>query len=154
VLDSHYQETRVISATRGYHADAHELQILPNGHALFLIYDPQPASSEAISAGVPATATVIGLVIQELDTSGLETFHWESWDHFLITDTYVALNAPMVDYVHGNALEVANDGNLLLSSRHLSEITKIDHIDGHIIWRLGGKNNQFNFVNDPDGPFY
>jgi hypothetical protein len=46
------------------------------------------------------------------------------------------------------------DGNILLSSRHLSEITKINVETGDIIWRLGGKNNQFNFVNDSIGFSY
>jgi hypothetical protein len=36
----------------------------------------------------------------------------------------------------------------LISSRHQDEITKIDRQTGNIIWRLGGKNNQFQFTND------
>jgi hypothetical protein len=32
----------------------------------------------------------------------------------------------------------------------LNEITKINRASGEIMWRLGGKNNQFNFTNDPD----
>ena len=37
---------------------------------------------------------------------------------------------------------------LMISSRHLNEITKISRTTGDIIWRFGGKNNQFTFVND------
>jgi len=33
----------------------------------------------------------------------------------------------------------------------MDEITKINRTSGEIIWRLGGKNNQFQFVNDPRG---
>ena len=51
-----------------------------------------------------------------------------------------------IDLVHGNALALANDGNLLLSSRNQSEITKINLQTGEIMWRLGGKANQFTFV--------
>jgi hypothetical protein len=36
-----------------------------------------------------------------------------------------------------------------LSVRYLNEITKIKRSDSTIIWRLGGKKNQFTFVNDP-----
>jgi len=32
--------------------------------------------------------------------------------------------------------------------KNLDEITKVDHNTGNIIWRLGGKNNQFTFAND------
>ena len=34
-------------------------------------------------------------------------------------------------------------GHLLISSRHMDEVTKIDRQTGEIIWRLGGKNNDF-----------
>ncbi len=44
-------------------------------------------------------------------------------------------------------MALANDGNLLLSSRNLSEITKIDLQTSEVIWRLGGKANMFQFVN-------
>jgi hypothetical protein len=106
-----------------------------------------------IAVGGYETATVIGLVIQELDVARDAVFTWKSWDHFLITDTYASLTSPGVDYVHANAIEEDDDGNLLISSRHMSEITKIDRSNGDIIWRLGGKNNQFDFIDDLDGPF-
>lgn len=152
VLDNTYKETRLISAVNGYSADLHDLQILPNGDALFLIYDPHQIDMSQIISGGVATATVIGLVIQEIDPTNLPVFQWSSWDHFLITDTYQSLTTTVIDPVHGNAIERDTDGNLLLSSRHMSEITKIGR-DGHIIWRLGGKNNQFIFQPDADGPF-
>jgi len=56
-----------------------------------------------------------------------------------------------IDLIHGNAMDISSDGNLLLSSRNLSEITKINLQTGDIIWRLGGKANQFRFVNDNEG---
>jgi hypothetical protein len=152
VLDNTYTEIKTIGAANGYTADVHDLQILPNGDALLLIYDPQIVDTTTIiTSGGYTTATVIGLVIQQLDPNGLPEFQWDSWSHFLITDTIVPLNTPTIDYVHGNAIERDDDGNLLLSSRHLSEITKIDRA-GHILWRLGGKNNQFT-RHDPGGPF-
>ncbi|MBL0309873.1 MAG: aryl-sulfate sulfotransferase [Bacteroidetes bacterium] len=54
---------------------------------------------------------------------------------------------------HYNAVELDQDGNILLSSKNYSEITKINRSDGSIMWRLGGKRNQFTFVNCPV-PFY
>ncbi|GIT32243.1 MAG: hypothetical protein Ct9H300mP2_3220 [Candidatus Neomarinimicrobiota bacterium] len=48
------------------------------------------------------------------------------------------LTAQVIDYVHANAIELDNDGNILLSCRHMDEITKINHQTGEIIWRLGG----------------
>src|SRR6185436_5773772 len=50
-------------------------------------------------------------------------------------------------------IDVDNDGNLLLSTRNFSEITKINRADSSIMWRLGGKQNEFTFANSPL-PFY
>ena len=46
---------------------------------------------------------------------------------------------------HGNALDVDADGNLLVSFRSLGEVTKIAVGSGAVIWRLGGRYNQFVF---------
>jgi hypothetical protein len=54
----------------------------------------------------------------------------------------------MIDYIHGNSIEVDRDGNIFISSRHLDEITKINSETGNIIWRMGGKQNMFDFGND------
>ena len=148
-MDNSYNVVDTYQAGNGYTADAHDLQLLPDGHALLMAYDNQPVDMSQIAPGGLPTATVTGLIVQELDTSKNVVFEWRSWDHFNITDTMVPLTTTVVDYVHGNAIELDTDGNLLLSSRHMSEITKINRQSGDIIWRLGGKNNQFTFVNDP-----
>ncbi len=159
VMDSTYSIVNTYAAGNGYTADLHELQLLPNGHALLMAYDFETMDlSKVVPGGLP-NATVLGLIIQELDTAKNVVFQWRSWDHFLITDTQESLTTANVDYVHGNAIAVDWDGNLLLSSRHLSEVTKIcwqagnNCNPGDIIWRLGGYNNQFAFVNDPEAPF-
>jgi hypothetical protein len=51
--------------------------------------------------------------------------------------------------MHGNALDLDTDGNLLLSSRSLGEITKIDTRTGAVMWRMGGRRNQFAFLDTP-----
>ena len=134
----------------GYQTDVHELDILPNGHALLLALDIQPYRMDTIVTGGNPNATVMGMIIQELDNDKNVVFEWRSWDHYKITDAMpdINLTAKNIDYVHGNALELDNDGNILFSARHMDEVTKIDRTTGDIIWRLGGKNNEFNFVND------
>ena len=112
-----------------------------------MIYDQQPLDLSAY--GGRPDAQVIDLVLQELDQDNNVVFQWNGRDHFAITDTYEPLTTPLVDLVHGNAVELDADGNLLLSSRHLSEITKINRTTGDIVWRLGGKHNQFTFNGDP-----
>jgi hypothetical protein len=155
-LDSTYAVVDSFRAGNGYTADVHDLQILPNGHALLLIYDTEPVRMDSVVPGGRPDAQVIGLVVQELDQAKNVVFQWRSWDHFLITDAescLVSLSDSLVDYVHGNAVELDTDGNLLISSRSMNEITKIDRATGNIIWRWGlnAKNNQFAFANDPRG---
>ena len=151
-MDSSYKVVNDYECGNGYQTDIHELRVLSNGHALLLGYDPEVVDMSKIAAGGDSTATVWGMVIQELDAGKHVIFQWRSFDHFLITDaTHEDLTASSIDYVHPNALELDGDGNILLSSRHLDEITKINRTTGDIIWRWGGKHNQFQFINDTLG---
>jgi outer membrane protein assembly factor BamB len=153
-MDSAYNIIDSFKCGNGYPTDAHELLVLPNGHSFVMSYDPQVVRMDSVILGGDSAAVVYGLAIQELDASKNVIFQWRSWDHFDITDATddVDLTAHSIDYVHGNAIEVDYDGNLLISCRNMDEITKIDRQTGDIIWRLGGlkaKNNQFVFINNP-----
>ncbi len=155
-LDSTYTVVDSFGCGNGYLADDHEMQLLPNGHALLIAYDPEPYPMDTVVAGGRPDAIVTGLVIQEIDESKNVVFQWRSWDHFLVTDLVECaahLTDANVDYVHGNALEEDTDGNILLSSRHLDEITKIDRATGDVLWRMGphAKHNQFTFYDDQTG---
>ncbi|MFI5135128.1 MAG: arylsulfotransferase family protein [Chitinophagales bacterium] len=152
MLDSSYNLVKTLAMGNGYQADEHECRVYPDGTTLLLCYDTQIMDMTAY--GGQPDASVTGLVIQELDADGNVIFEWSSWDHFQITDTDDNINLTIgsVDLIHGNSLDLDGDGNLLLSSRHLDEITKIDLSTGDIIWRMGGKNNQFTFINDPSIP--
>jgi hypothetical protein len=157
MMDSSYAVIDSFRTGNGYTTDAHELLLLPNGHALLMAYDPQPVDMSTVVTNGNPNAIVTGLIVQELDAAKNVVFQWRSWDHFQITDVIETptrhLTDSRIDYVHGNAIEVDTDGNLLISSRHLNEITKIDRQTGDIIWRLGlnAKNNDFTFVNDTRG---
>lgn len=142
VVDSFY-------TGNGYVTDLHELKVLPNRNALLMSYDVQVVDMRNYLPGGDSAAIVTGLIIQEIDRYKNVVFQWRSWDHFSITDAvHEDLYAHKIDYVHGNAIEVDTDNNLMISSRHLDEITKINLQTGDIIWRFGGKNNQFTFIND------
>ena len=148
-IDTTYQIVNNYQCGNGYTTDLHELRVLNNGHAFLMAYDPEIVDMSQIVPGGNPHAQVIGLIIQELDVNKNVVFQWRSWDHFAITDAWHEnLLASNIDYVHGNALEIDNDSNIILSSRHLDEVTKINHNTGAIIWRFGGKNNQFTFTGD------
>jgi hypothetical protein len=154
MMDSSYNIIDSVRTGNGYITNSHEFQIMPNGHYLLMAFDPQPVRMDTIVPGGDPSAIVFGLIVQELDINKNVVFQWRSWDHFQITDATedIDLTQHTIDYVHGNAIELDYDGNLLISSRHMDEITKINRQTGEIIWRWGGlksKNNQFQFINDP-----
>jgi len=151
-LDTNYYIVDSFYTGNGYITDLHELEYLDNGNAYLMSYDSTFIDMSQIVQGGDTNALVIGLIIQEIDANKNVIFQWRSWDHFQITDcSNQDLLNDTIDYVHGNAIESDTDGNILLSSRHLDEITKINRSTGAIMWRLGGKNNQFTFVNDTIG---
>lgn len=156
VTDTSFAIIDSFQCGNGYQADFHEFRLLENGHAILMAYDPQPFDMSSVVPGGDPNAIVIGGIIQEIDADKNVVFQWRSWDHVNFADSYSDLTTSTVDYIHMNAVELDADGNLLLSSRHFSEITKISRQTGEIIWRLGGKNNEFTFINeDPsNAPIY
>ncbi|MBN2758315.1 MAG: aryl-sulfate sulfotransferase [Bacteroidales bacterium] len=150
IMDSTYTIIKTIGCGNGYIADWHDFIHLPNGHSVLFSYDTQFIDMSVIVEGGYDNALVEGLVIQELDEGGNVVFQWRSWDYFNILDAIdVDFTFKFFSCVHGNFIELDSDGNLLLSSRMLHEVTKIDMTTGEIIWRMGGNNNEFDFINDP-----
>jgi hypothetical protein len=151
-LDNTYATIDSFTCGNGYVTDPHDIRLLPNGHFILVGLDPESIDMSTIVDGGDPLATVIGFVVQELDTNKNVVFEWRSFDHFQITDaTHEDLTAATIDYAHPNALEIDADTTILLSDRHMDEITKIDRATGNIVWRWGGKNNQFMFTNDTLG---
>ncbi len=122
------------------------LLLLPNGHALMYAIDPEPVDMSPY--GGNPNATVAGEVIQELDASKNVVFQWRSWDYLPLSSSYIDLTTSVVDPIHANALAVDANGNILFSMRHFASIIKIDRQTGNLNWILGGKQNQFTFVNE------
>jgi len=138
--------------TEGYLIDGHDFDIDHQGHVLLLANDR--ITVDLTQYGGVVDATVRDKVVQEFDEDGNLLYTWKAFDHFEIIDAnlespLVDLTASTVDYIHANALCFDSDTSFLLSARHFDEITKVDRRTGDIIWRLGGKNNMFTFINDP-----
>src|SRR5256885_4861724 len=96
--------------------------------------------------GGVANAQVMGTVLQHVSAAGALAFQWNPFDHFEITDLDPSnRTGPTVNWTHGNSLDLDTDGNLIVSFRSLSEITKIDTRTGAVLWRMGGLKNQYTF---------
>ena len=117
IVDSAYRELTRVRAGNGARMDMHELQITPEGTALFFCY-PRVVAADLSPMGGPAKGRVLESVFQELDLrSGRVLLEWRSLDHIPLADSYKPPADPW-DYVHLNSIRVAPDGNLLVSARH------------------------------------
>ena len=155
-MDSSYTVTREITAKNGEGTDEHELQILPNGHALLIGLEYVTMDLSGVVPGGKTNATVIGNNVQEVDPAGNLVFEWKCWNDLKVTDAvHENLTASTVDFIHMNAITLDRDSDIVVSNRHLSEITKISRKTGKVRWRFGGAHNQFTILNDPlNGPSY
>ena len=139
-----------IHAINGFH---HEARKLPDGGYLVL------ADSERMLTNVqgPGTVDVIGDTIVVLNQNLQVTWAWDAFDHLDTyrmaslgeTCTYPAgqtcapfyLSPTANDWLHGNALQLTPDGQILYSTRHQDWVIKIDYANGAgsgaILWRMG-----------------
>jgi len=148
ILDTTLTPIDTFQCGNGYRANGHDFELLPNGHALLMASDAQPIDMSKIVPGGNPDAIVTGNVVQELDAQRNVIFQWRTWDYLPITDSYFDLTAKDIDLIHANALDMDKDGNILFSLRHLSAIVKINRQTGDVMWILGGKENQFSFINE------
>ena len=152
-FDHHYQQIATYAAVNGYSGDDHELQVLPDGTYFLGGMNTEIVDmSRLVTNGNPA-ASVTEEIIQEFSPAGELIFQWRAWDYFDIRDEgqFIDLTGSGFDFPHINSIDLDTDGNIVISSRNTSEITKINRDTGEIIWRLGGGHNQFTYVNDPLG---
>ena len=148
IMNNHYAIIDSFTS-ENYWMDNHEFQLLLNGNALLGARAYRTVDLSQIIEGGSPVAQVEDYIIQEIDQNKNIVFEWNSADYFELTDApHIDLTSQHIYYVHANAIEIDTDGNILLSSRHMDEITKIDRQTGDIIWRLGGVNNEFTFLND------
>ncbi|NQT26975.1 aryl-sulfate sulfotransferase [candidate division KSB1 bacterium] len=151
-LDNNYTIIDTFRATMGYLTDEHECQIFEDGSYFIIGRIEETVDMSQYVEGGRTNATVRETMIQGFTPEGDLNFTWAAWDHFDIRDMQ-SPDEPLTSYnirfPHMNAIDKDEDGHILLSSRHLSEVTKINRETGEKIWRLGGANNQFTFINDP-----
>lgn len=157
VLDSSFTIVDSVSGKNGVEIDLHDFQILANGNYLTI-------GSEKIKMDLSSyklfrykkiagsrNAIVTSGVIQEIDTAGKLVFEWHAKDHYKFDDAdeFYLNDTAALNWTHFNTIEPDSDGNLLLTVRNFNEVTKIDRNNGSILWRMGGKRNQFRFLDDP-----
>jgi hypothetical protein len=148
-LDTNYNQVTEYRTVNGYNTDEHELIVLENGHYLLIGRRNETVDMRRFDPDGKSNANVRETVFQEFTPENELIFQWRAWDNYDITKIHGGPTQSSLLFPHMNAIHIDSDGHILLSCRHLSEVTKIDRDSGEMIWRLSGDNNQFTFVNDP-----
>jgi hypothetical protein len=132
-----YQTTGTLTDT-----DGHDAILLANGDRWLLARVTNPTTGNEDN------------VIQEQGPKGKVRFQWNTANH---VDQALDDVGPTVDYAHINSIWLANDGDIIASFRHLSQVMDIavsahdGYARGEVVWRLGGRRSTFTFLNDPLG---
>lgn len=148
ILDNSYAVIKTVMAQKGFTSDIHEFLLTPNNTALLLSTKAVPM--DLTPYGGPQNGFVQDFAIQEIDlhTNKL-LFFWNALEHIPLTDSYepasnALLSNNIWDAYHLNSIGLTdNVDDLLVSSRSMWTIYKINKPTGNIIWQLGGKQSSF-----------
>ncbi|PYP65463.1 MAG: hypothetical protein DMD26_10935 [Gemmatimonadetes bacterium] len=151
-LDPLGNVTRTLTCAGGLQPRPHDLILQPDGS--YWVLCDETRTMDLTAVGGVAGARVTGTVVQHVAGSGALLFQWSPFEHFEITDLEAAERTGAdVNWTHGNALDLDADGNVIVSFRSLNELTKIDVRTGSVMWRMGGRRNQFTFL-DTSAPAF
>ena len=145
----------------GGDADLHDFELLDDGNAMLLAYRKREVDLSEF--GGPSDGAVWDTVIAERTPDGETVWEWDGAEHMDLADVPdpVAeaefVESPpsgAADYAHPNSLEIADDGDVLVSIRHYDCTLRIDRDSGDVVWAFGGPNcaqNDFEISGDPFG---
>jgi len=146
----------------------HEALSLPDGRILVL------AATERMLHDVQGEGDVdvLGDMILVLDRNLQVIWQWDAFDHLdpgrkaVLDEKCVVgqggcalfrLASEANDWLHGNALQLTDDNNIIYSSRHQDWVIKINYSNGqgfgNVIWRLG-KDGDFQMASGDDSLWF
>ena len=157
LMDLHFVIKRRIQVIGRGGFNSHDFNFVENGTKALVLYDKGQYRSEEESAmvGFKGRCKVGCNGIAEYDTKTWEmTFDWTSCGNILLNEStadrgdFDWLCVDGWDYVHANSIDKTPEGDYLYSCRHCDAIYKISHKTGEIMWRLGGKQSDFEMIDD------
>jgi hypothetical protein len=147
VMDASFTVIDSFQMGNGYVAEAHDFQMLANGHVLLFGYYLTPYDMSQRFAGGYPNALISGGIVQELDEDKNVVFQWRSWDYYDF-DTYEFnprfVTREIVSEFHLNTINLDTDNNIFLATPQWTK--KISRRNGDILWHLGGNENEFSFT--------
>lgn len=153
ILDSALMAAGVVEFL-GADEDYHDLELREDGTRLLMGKETFFMTLEdSIPAGDDPERAVIDCLLQEQDAQGNILWSWRATDHIPPTwCSHCNWNAGLIDAYHHNSFETQPDGNILLCLRNMDLVVLIDRQSGELLWKLGGPESDFDFV-DEAGPF-
>lgn len=141
VMNAAFEEIDALQNIDLVNTDDHDAILRADGGRILMAYEPE-AQEDAPSGSRWHSD------IEEVGPDGEVVFAWSSRDHVPYDDNVTPND---IDYAHINSVFETADGDLLASMRNTSQVLKIDRPTGEIVWRLGGRSNDFTYVDDPHG---
>ncbi|KAK5089183.1 hypothetical protein LTR05_003407 [Lithohypha guttulata] len=160
IMDTNLRTVRTVTALNSRSAlDQHEFNIVDGtDSALTTTYHPERYDLSAFNI-TDGEGWIQNSIFQDVNLTTDElTFEWSAIEHVALTESYVDPNQSEVvgtgfnaaspwDYFHINSVDKNEDGDYLISARHVSTLYKISGTDGSIIWRCGGKLSDYELLN-------
>jgi hypothetical protein len=152
LLDDSYAIMRELTSSDPKVAlDFHEVSIRDEGTKAILTVYPTRQMDLSLFNITQGLGWVLDSTFRELDIeTGKVLFEWSASDHIPLSESTIT---PMLetgggqsshypfDYCHVNSVDKFANGDYLISARHTNTIYRISHVDGTIIWRLGGNDS-------------
>lgn len=161
IMDSSYNIVRTVSSINQSGVDFHEFLLTADDTALITTYPPRFIDAvwtlDSCFEDVPL-----------FTDDGRVPFEWCASEHLDLNENpsrneFVAAQKGQTpdrawDPVHLNSVDKTPAGDYLISARYLDSIMLVSHLDGSIMWRLGGAKSSFklegfNFTRQHDARF-
>jgi hypothetical protein len=149
IYDTSYRQIARVQAGVGLKGDLHEFVLTPQGTALLTAYGEAKGKIPNPDGQGTRTASYFYCCCQEVDVAtGKLLLNWRSDQHvpFSASRRLPTPENPATpwDYFHMNSINVdPSDGNLVVSSRNLWQVYKIERHTGRTLWRMGGAGSDF-----------
>ena len=143
--------------------DLHELQVLPNRHAMVIRYKVRRKRVDLSRYPQGSRdARVVDGQAQEVDRGGKLVWSWNTKDHLALSevDRWLPFGDPVQlrdgrwvrDIAHMNTID-PHGRRLLISVRYADAVYEIDRSSKRVLWKLGGTHTResLRFVGDPLG---
>ena len=160
-LNSQYELVKSVNWTSEWeHANMHEFHVIRDGtRALTITRNRNTSMSleESRTVGYDGHCMVQADGFKEIDITvdpAQVLFEWTGIDHLDLKDSLIKIHNRTTEHIkevcekdwdihHFNSVDKFANGDYLLSSKVHDTIYKVSHVDGSIVWRLGGEQNDF-----------